>query len=384
VKIGIIGCGDISHTYIKEIKRLYPELLEITSVASRRITHAQEVAGMYDIPCACTPEELLSDPQIEMVVNLTPPAVHTELNRRILEAGKHLFCEKPFALHVEDAKAVAELAHENGLLIGAAPDTFLTAPMQSCRKLLEDGWIGRPLYATANMMSCGVETWHPSPQAFYQEGGGPLYDMGSYYLSVLVHLFGPVEEVFSYSQKGYEKRRIYSQPFAGQQLDVDVMTHYTSVLKMKNGVLVNMNMSFDVWHSTLPKLEIYGTEGTMTLPDPNMSDGKASIFRKEQVLAGCYGLPADEKSYEMPLRDQNVSAYTRGTGVAELAQAIREGRKNLANEQLAIHIVEVIERMMESAATGRCCQIKSELPNDSTETVGDSFGRCGQKRRKNR
>ncbi|MDO4298487.1 MAG: Gfo/Idh/MocA family oxidoreductase [Lachnospiraceae bacterium] len=360
MKIGILGCGVISNTYIQEIKRLYQPLLEIAAVAGRNTESTRAAAEKYEIPAAYTVDELLADPEIELVVNLTPPCAHVELNRRILEADKHLFCEKPFALSVEDAKELAALAEKKGLLIGAAPDTFLTAPMQSCRKLLEEGWIGKPLYATANMMSCGVETWHPSPQAFYQQGGGPLFDMAPYYLSVLIHLFGPVQEVFSYGAKGYEERRIYSQPLAGTSVKVEIPTHYTSVLKMKNGVLVNMNMSFDIWHSTLPKLELYGTEGTMTMPDPNMSDGRPCVFRKEQVLAGCYGLTADAKSYELPLRNQSVSAYTRGCGVAEMALAIRDGRKNRANEQMAIHIVEVINRIMESAGMGRCCRIESE------------------------
>lgn len=365
MKIGILGCGVISNTYIQEIQRIYEKKLEITAVADMDLERAKAAAEKYAIPKALTVEELLKQDDIQLIVNLTPPMAHKELNIRILEAGKHLFCEKPFALTVEDAQEVAKIAKERGLYIGAAPDTFLTAPIQSCRKLLEDGWIGKPLYVTANMMSCGVETWHPSPRAFYAEGGGPLYDMAGYYLSTLICLFGSVEEVFSYSGKAFEERRVYSKPLAGSTVKVDVPTHYTAVLKMKNGVLVNMNMSFDIWYSTLPKMEIYGTDGTMTMPDPNMSDGKASIFRKEQVIAGAYGAAGEQKSWEMPLRDQNVAEYTRGTGVAEMALAIETGKENRANVEIAIHILEVIQGMMKSAQTGECYKLQTTCEQPS-------------------
>lgn len=359
MKIGILGCGVISNTYIQEIKRIYSSVMEITCVADLDLERAHQMAEKFGIFSAFTVDEMLENPDIELIVNLTPPMAHTMMNRRILEAGKHVFCEKPFALTVEDAQEIAELAQKKGLYIGSAPDTFLTAPMQSCRKLLEDGWIGKPLYVTANMMSCGVETWHPAPKAFYSKGGGPLYDMAGYYLSVLIHFFGPVQEVFSYSAKGFEERRIYSQPLAGSTVKVEVPTHYTSVLKMANGVLVNMNMSFDIWHSTLPKMEIYGTEGTMTLPDPNMSDGKAAIFRKEQIIGKTYGLEEDTRSYEVPLRGQSVAEYTRGAGVAEMVRSIEAGRKNRASVEMAIHILEVIQGMFESSEKGICYHMKT-------------------------
>ncbi|MDO4521745.1 MAG: Gfo/Idh/MocA family oxidoreductase [Eubacteriales bacterium] len=360
MNIGILGCGNISSTYIQEIQRIYPKLLQIEAVADRTVSRAKETAVRYQIPRALSIDELLEDPTICLIVNLTAPKAHKELNLKILNAGKHVFCEKPFALTVEDAQEVAAVAEEKGLYIGAAPDTFLTAPMQDCRRLLEDGWIGKPLYVTANMISHGMETWHPSPKAFYEEGGGPLYDMAGYYLSVLIHLFGPVEEVFSYSGKAFEERRIYSQPLADTRLKVEVPTHYTSVLRMKNGVLVNMNMSFDIWYSTLPKLEVYGTEGTMTMPDPNRSEGLPKIFRKEQVLAESFGMTSDMKSYEVPLRSQTVSDYTRGTGVAELACAIKEGRKNRAGVQMAIHMLEVIQGIMKSSENGERYVMQTE------------------------
>lgn len=356
MKIGILGCGNISNTYIQEIKRLYQPLLEISGVADLDMQRVQQTAETYDIPHAYTVDELLADPEIEIVINLTPPMAHASMNKRILEAGKHVFCEKPFALTVKEAQEVAALAEEKGLMIGAAPDTFLTAPMQDCRRFLEEGWIGKPMYVSANMMSSGVETWHPAPKAFYAKGGGPLFDMAPYYISALINMFGPVEEVFAYGAKAFEERKVYSQPLRGSYVKVETPTHYMAVLKMRNGILVNMNMSFDIWHSSLPEMEVYGTEGTMTLPDPNFSDGTPSIFRKEQVIGATFGLDPEKGSIKMPTRAQSVAHYTRGCGVAEMAVSILKGRPNRASVEIAIHIVEVINKMIESAETGcKCC-----------------------------
>lgn len=217
-----------------------------------------------------------------------------------------------------------------------------------------------PIAPSVPITAAAAQLRSPSTRLFPSASRSAASRNSSSYHFQVKPFHATVQEVFSYGAKGYEERRIYSQPLAGSTLEVEIPTHYTSVLKMKNGVLVNMNMSFDIWHSTLPRLELYGTEGTMTMPDPNMSDGRPSIFRKEQALAGCYGLPEDAKSYELPLRGQSVAAYTRGCGVVEMAQAIREGRKNRANEEMAIHIVEVINRIMESVETGQRCRVESE------------------------
>ena len=360
MKIGIIGCGVISNTYIQEIKRLYSGLLTIAGVADIDDNLSRQTAEKYGIAEALTIDELLSHPEIELIINLTPPLAHMDTNRKILKAGKHLFSEKPFTLEVSQARELIDLAESKGLKIGVAPDTFLAAPMQNCRRLLEEGWIGKPLYVTVNMMSNGVETWHPEPAAFYRKGSGPLYEMAPYYLTTLVHLFGPVEEVFAYSAKAFDKRLIYSQPLAGSYVDVDIPTHYTMALRMKNGILVNMNMSYDVWYSSLPIMEIYGTEGTITMPDANMTDGQPRIFRKEQILAEFYGMPEETKSFEMPPRGQIVSAYTRGTGVAELALSIQKGRKNRTNAEMAMHIVDVINKTVESSQCHKPCRTETE------------------------
>lgn len=352
MNIGIIGCGNICNTYIREIKRLYADLLTIKTVADKIPENAKQMAERYDIENYQTVDEILADPEIGLIINLTIPAAHKEINLRILEAGKHVFCEKPIAFTVADAQEIEALAKEKHLYIGAAPDTFLTAPVQSCKKMIQDGWIGDVKYATANMLCPGHESWHPSPEFYYKQGGGPLYDMGGYYLTVLIDLFGPIEEVFAYSGKAFPQRTIMSQPLAGKVIDVDIPTHFTALLKTVSGVIIDMNMSFDVWYTTKPKLEVYGTDGTLTMPDPNLSDGKPILYRKEQQLRKCYGLEPETEGTAIPLLMQSVSGYTRGTGVADMVNAIHAGTEPRANMSLAIHVLEIMEGIIKSSEEG--------------------------------
>lgn len=363
VKIGIIGCGVISNTYIRDIKRLYFQELVIWAVADKDVERAKLCAKEYEIPHAFTVETLLADPEIEIVVNLTPPKEHAGLNFRILEAGKHVFCEKPFALKLEDAKSICLLAEKKGLKIGCAPDTFLGSSLSTCQKLLSDGWIGKPLYVNANMMNNGVEMWHPAPESFYVSGGGPIYDMGGYYFSALAALFGSVSKVYAVSGKGYEERKIYKGPRTGEKLKVEIPTFYAIILTMKCGVVVTMNFSFDIWKSSLPLFEIYGTEGTLKVPDPNMYGGVPEVYRSEQMLSQCFGGEDTGvgQYFRLPELVQNVGMYVRGAGVAELAQAIRKGNENRANGKMGMHVLEVMVGIMKSAETGKSYEMTTEI-----------------------
>ncbi len=353
MKIGIIGCGVISNTYIRDIKRLYRDL-DIVAVSDVNIDAAKECAEKYGIETACSVEELLKEPEIELVVNLTPPAFHTEINLLALEAGKHVFCEKPLALKLDDAKKVLDLADKKGLKVGCAPDSFMGSSLSTCRKVLEDGWIGKPFYAITNMLSAGVETWHPRPEPFYMEGGGPIYDMGGYYFTTLVSMFGPVSFVRAMGLKGFEKRNVYVGEGAGSSFDVDVLTTYSVLVSFKSGFVANMNFSFDVFRTKMPMFEIYGTEGTLFVPDPNMHGGTPRIYRKEQHLAKCYGGNNDREKdiYELPEMFQNVGEYVRGIGVHDLAMAIKEGREPIASGRLALHVLDIMTSVMKSAETG--------------------------------
>jgi predicted dehydrogenase len=354
MKIGIIGCGVISNTYIGDIKRLYRDL-DIAAVADVNPDAARATAEKYGVSRAVGVDELLEDSEIELVVNLTPPRFHTDINLRILEAGKHVFCEKPFALSMEDAERVMELARKKNLQIGCAPDSFMGSSLSTCKKIVDDGWIGKPLYAITNMLNSGVETWHPSPEPFYKEGGGPIFDMGGYYFSALVSMFGPVTSVRAIGKKGFEKRSVYVGKRAGESIDVEVPTTYAVLLNFKNGFLANMNFSFDVFRTEMPMFEVYGTDGTLFVPDPNMHGGRPRIFRKEQKLAECFG--GDGKGAadicEVPEMFQNVGEYVRGIGVHDLAEAIRESREPVANARLALHVLDIMTSVMKSASEDR-------------------------------
>lgn len=353
MKIGIIGCGVISNTYIKDIQRLYKHI-SIDAVASGHIEGARKTAEMYNIPKVYTVDELLADPEIEMVVNLTPPAAHTEINVKVLNAGKHLFCEKPFALNLEECIMVSDLAKEKGLKIAVAPDSFMGSSLSTCKKLLEDNWIGRPLYANVNMLSSGVETWHPVPEHFYKFGGGPVYDMGGYYFTTLVDMFGPVDSLYAVSGKGFEERTVYTPERLGTKFPVEVPTHYSAILTFKNGMIVNANFSFDIWKTEMPLFEVYGTDGTLMVPDPNMHGGTPRVYRKEQKLAPNFGGVdnGSGEAFAIPELSQNIGTYVRCLGVDDLAHAIVEDRKPRANSDIATHVTEIMIGIMKSAETG--------------------------------
>jgi predicted dehydrogenase len=353
--LGIIGCGVISNTYIKDIQRLYFSSLFIKAVADSDLNRAKEQAKKYGISCACSVEEILADPEIAIIINLTPPKFHTQINRMIIGAGKNLFCEKPFALTLEDAEEIREAADTKGVYAACAPDSFLGSSLRTCRKLLEDGWIGKPLYVNANMMNCGVETWHVSPFSFYGEGGGPIFDMGGYYFTALVDFFGSAESVIAVSGKGFNPRKCYAGPHTGEDIEVEVPTFYSAILRMTNGIIVTMNFSFDIWKSSLPVFEIYGTDGTLKVPDPNMHGGVPEIYRKEQKLAACFGGndTGNGEMFRVPEIEQDVGEYVRGMGVSDLAEAIKSRRECKCNARLAVHVVDIMTGIIKAADSGK-------------------------------
>lgn len=368
IKIGIIGYGVISHTYIKDIKRLYRNII-VEAVAGPSLEKAEKCADMYDIPRTLTIEEMLLDPEIEMVVNLTPPAAHTEINRRVLEAGKHLFCEKPFALTVEDAGMIADLAEKKGLKIGCAPDSFMGSSLKTCKKLLKDKWIGQPLYVCMNMMNCGVETWHPAPENFYLEGGGPVLDMGAYYFTALVTMFGAVDSVYAAAGMGFSERVIYTPERFGDSFPVKVPTHYAVIVTMKNGMIVNANFSFDIWKTEMPMFEIYGTEGTLMVPDPNMHGGTPRVYRKEQKLAENFGGTdnGNGEAFRIPELSQNIGSYVRCLGVADLADAVINDRRPVVNSDLGVHVTEILTGIIKSAETKTVYKLVTDYKEQDTQ-----------------
>jgi predicted dehydrogenase len=352
-KVGILGAGIISRTYLADIKAFYKNL-EVIACADINVELAQKLASEFDVKKAYTTEELLKDDEVEIVINLTPPQFHVDLARQIILAGKHLFSEKPFAPNLETAKVLLDLAEENGVKVGCAPDTFLASGLQSVRYYLDMNFIGTPFFVTANMTTFGVETWHPNPAAFYKKNSGPLFDMGVYYLSAIVSLLGPIESICAFSAKPSDTRHIYVGRDAGTEIEAEVPTHYSSILRLESGVVVNLNVSFDIYKSNLPMFEIYGDGGTLTYPDPNFGGGTPKVYRKEQYTDTVYqqsdeALARKDKFYELPELYPRVKDYSRGIGVLDLAKAIETNSENRANGNLIQHITEAIEGMLISA-----------------------------------
>jgi predicted dehydrogenase len=339
VNIGLLGCGTISETYLQsdEIFDIY----DVTACADIDLERAKEKAAKYDV----TPYDvdgLLENPEIEIVVNLTPPGVHAQTCRQILEAGKHIYVEKPLATTADEIEEIRQLADEKGLIVGAAPDTFLGAGLQTCRTVIDEGRIGEPIGVTAIWTSPGHEQWHPNPDLFYQRGGGPLFDIGPYYVTALVALLGPVTRVSGSVTQGFEERTITSDPRHGEQLTVEVPTHEAGIVDFENGAVANLLFSFDVQGSTLPEptFEIYGTEGTLSLPDPNHFEGPVKI--REQ----------DEEEFETILL---THSYTdgRGAGVADLAYSLRTDWNQRTNAELASHVFDVLAGIRTSSKKDR-------------------------------
>jgi predicted dehydrogenase len=344
-RVGVIGCGNISNTYLKVLPTF--EILDLVACADMVLERAQAQAAAYNVPQALSVEALLADPSIEIVVNLTIPQAHGTIALAALEAGKSVHNEKPLALTREEGQKVLDLAHARGLRVGAAPDTFLGAGLQTCRKLIDDGWIGEPVAATAFMLSHGPEGWHPDPDFFYQPGAGPLFDMGPYYLTALISLLGPVRRVTGSARATFPERLIGSEPRRGQRITVNTPTHVAGVLEFANGPIATLVTSFDVWSAEVPRIEIYGTRGSLSVPDPNIFGGPVRVRR-----AG-----ASEWS-SVPL-SHGYSENSRGIGVADMAYALRSGRPQRASGEMAYHVLDLMHGLLDAAREGRHIEIAS-------------------------
>lgn len=355
-RIGIVGCGAISAAYLK-IAKTFP-LLEVAACADMVPERARARAEEFGVPRACTVEELLHDPEIEIVVNLTIPRAHAEVALAALEAGKHVYNEKPLAVRREDGKKLVEHARTRGLRLGAAPDTFLGGGHQTCRKLIDDGWIGEPIGATAFMLCHGHESWHPDPAFYYQHGGGPMFDMGPYYLTALVNMMGPVRRVTGMTRITFPERTITSQAKYGQKVQVEVPTHVAGIMEFHNGAIGTITTSFDVWAGQVPRIEVYGTEGSLSVPDPNGFGGKVQVRR-----AG----GADWA--EVPLT-HGYTENSRSIGVADMAQALRSGRTHRAGPELVFHVLDLMHAFHDAASQGQAVELGSTCQRPAPLPLG--------------
>jgi len=346
IKTGIIGCGNISGIYLKNLTQLF-EVTEVVACADLIKERAIKCAEEFGISKAYTVDELISDPNIDIVVNLTTPHAHAEINLAAIQSGKSVYCEKPFAITREDGLKTLDAAAKKGVLAGGAPDTFLGAGLQTCRKIIDDGLIGKPVAATAFMLCHGHEGWHPDPEFYYKTGGGPMFDMGPYYLTALISLMGPISRVTGSANITFAERKITSQAKYGEIIKVDVPTHVAGILDFSNGAVATIITSFDVWHSQLPRIEIYGSEGTLIVPDPNTFGGPVCLRRHDQ-----------KEWTEMPL-SHSYSENSRGLGVADMAYSILNGRKNRASGELAYHVLDVMHGFHDASREGKHYNLKS-------------------------
>ena len=356
-KIGIIGCGNISQVYFNAAKKF--DIIEVAACADINMEVANAKAKEHNLK-ALTVEEIIADKDIDIILNLTIPKVHAEINLKALAANKHVYTEKPFALDLEEAKQVIDLAQKKGLFVGCAPDTFLGGGLQTCRKLIDDGWLGDVIGGTAFMMSRGPENGHPNPAFFYQKGGGPMLDMGPYYITALVHLLGPVKSVTGKTAISFNERIATSENCYGEILPVEIPTHQTGILEFHSGALITVTISFDVLaHKHISPIEIYGSTGSMIVPDPNTFGGPVKIFRKG----------SSSEWSEMAL-SHGYTDNVRSIGLVDMVFAINSGREHRCNAELAIHVLEIMQAFEKSSESGKCEFIKSFCKQPTPLSLG--------------
>lgn len=345
VGVGLIGCGVISSIYLENASHF--KEYDVVAVADLDRSRAEAQAEKYGVPRVCSVEELLSDPAVAIALNLTVPRAHAEIGLAALAAGKHLYSEKPLTIEPQDAARLLDVANDQGLRVGSAPDTFLGGGLQTCRQLIDDGAIGQPVAATASMFSHGPEGWHANPLFFYQYGGGPLLDMGPYYVTALVSLLGPVRRVTGSARSSFPERTIGSEPLKGQRIPVEVPTHVAGILDFQSGAVATLLTTFDVWHADKSRFEIYGSEGSIKVPDPNRFGGPVALLE-----------PGDEAWQEIALTHGSAE-NSRGIGLADMAAAARDDRPHRANGEMAAHVLEVMHGILRASETGQHVMITS-------------------------
>ena len=371
--IGIIGCGNISDAYFKGAAR--SAFVQVKACADMNPAAAQAKAALYGAKALSVPA-LLADPDISLIVNLTVPLAHAAVSRQIVDSGKHVYSEKPLAANFADATALMAQAQAKRLRVGCAPDTFMGASHQACRRAIDAGAIGTPVGGAAVVMSHGAEGWHPNPEFFYKAGGGPVLDMGPYYVTQLVNLLGPVRRAAAVASIGNPTRTVTSEPLKGAKIQVDVPTTVNGILEFASGANVSLSASWDVWkHNRTTPIEIYGTEGTLLAVDPNFFGnvprlcGPDGNLRDVNIAAHPFGIANRE------MRNGTMQADYRMIGLVDMAMAIRGNRPHRASGALALHALEVLEALIASSASGRFvelttrCERPEPVPLGSDESV---------------
>ena len=360
--IGIVGIGDISGIYLKNITETFKELniVAVCDLIKERALNAQE---KYNIPKVYdTMEELFADESITLVLNLTRPYEHYGVSKGALLAGKNVYSEKPLGASLEEGLELVKIAEEKGLLIGGAPDTFLGASIQTCRKFIDDGNIGEVIGASGAMIGHGPESWHHDPEFFYKYGGGPMMDMGPYYVTALINLMGGVEKVTGVTRTSFKQRVATCKAQYGKVIDVEVPTFLTGVLHFESGTIATLTTTFDVYSSNSRNIEIYGSKGTLFVPDPNCFGNKIEYFDGE----------TGERT-EIPV-SFDYTENSRGLGLADFAKSIETGRKPRTSYKQTLHVLEVMSAFKTSSDEGRPVEIKSKFVREAPMLQDNTHG----------
>ncbi|MFA5340740.1 MAG: Gfo/Idh/MocA family oxidoreductase [Clostridia bacterium] len=348
INVGVVGCGNISGIYFKNLTTLFNGIVNIYACADLIKEKEEKALSEYNIPRAMTFEQMTECNDIDLILNITQPFNHYDICKRALLSGKHVYVEKPLSLTFEQELELINLAKERNLLLGGAPDTFMGAGIQTCRKLIDDGYIGNVVGATAFMMSKGHESWHPDPEFYYKPGGGPMFDMGPYYITALINLMGGVKTVVGMNNTAFKERTITSQPKYMQKIEVETPTHVSAMLQFQSGATASIITTFDCKKSDLPLIEIYGTKGSIKVPDPNCFSGPVFLAT------------SDGTGYkEVPLT-HIYSDNSRGLGLADMASCIITGNIPKAGCQQTGHVLEVMCAVFSSFKTGRYYKMKTK------------------------
>jgi predicted dehydrogenase len=363
VGIGIVGLGNISAAYLKAAAN-FP-ILDIRGLADLNPDAARARADEFGLK-AVSLDALFADPAIEIILNLTIPRAHVDVGLQALAAGKHVYAEKPLGITFAEGKRLIEAARAKGLRVGSAPDTFLGGSHQTCRHMIDEGALGQPVGGSLAFMCPGHERWHPNPAFYYDVGGGPVLDMGPYYITDCVNLFGPVAKVIAFDATPSATRTITAKERFGEVIPVHIPTHVAGTLAFRNGAVVQVTMSFDVaGHKHVP-IELYGTEGTLIVPDPNRFGGQIELKKKGGDWA--------QVDTMQPYGDGNY----RSIGLADMAQAVRENRPHRASGDLALHVLEVMEAFATSARTGAAVAITTDIERPAPLSTSLTERRIGQ------
>ncbi|MGP3776217.1 Gfo/Idh/MocA family protein [Streptomyces sp. SDT5-1] len=360
LNVGIVGCGTIVGQYLESLRRL-ERTVRLVAVADLDASRAQAVADKWDgagevraVPVL----ELLTADDVDLVLNLTIPAAHADIALKAIAAGKHVYGEKPLAATTHEARTVLDAARQAGVVVGCAPDTVLGTGIQTARRAVDEGLIGTPVAATATMVTPGHERWHPSPDFYYAPGGGPLLDMGPYYITALITLLGPVTSVIGAASHTRTEREIGTGPRAGERIPVTVDTHVTGVLTHESGALSTLLISFDAVATHSSNIEVHGPEGTLSVPDPNHFSGDTRVFR----------LGAD--SWETLPPSAGYLTSGRGYGIADLTTTLPSPEPR-ASGTLAYHVLDVMESLLSSASTGASVPVTSRAPRPAPVPLTD-------------